>query len=74
MTTATSPCRAVRAAILRRLALPLAALGGLLALSGCYYYGPYYPYGWYGYPAYTYAGPPVAGGVIIRGGYGYGWR
>ncbi len=50
----------------RRLLLPIAALAGLVALSGCYY-GPYYPYGYYGYPGYAYVGPPVVGGVFIRG-------
>ena len=57
---------------LRKLLLPAAALAGLVALSGCYYG----PYGYYGYPAYAYAGPPVVGGVFVRGAYGYRgyWR
>jgi hypothetical protein len=55
-----------------RLLLPLAALAGLVALSGCYY-GPY-PYYGYGYPGYGYYGAPVAGSVYV-GGWGYRhWR
>ncbi len=59
-------------AVARKLVLPVVALAGLVALSGCYYG----PYGYYGYPAYAYAPPPVVGGVFIRGGYGYRgyWR
>ncbi len=57
--------RRARASV-RSTLLPVAALAGLMALSGCYY-GPYYPYGYYGYPGYAYAGPPVVGGVFIRG-------
>ena len=63
-------------ASLRKLLLPAVALAGLVALSGCYY-GPYGYYGYPGYyPGYTYAGPPVVGGVFIHGGYGYRgyWR
>lgn len=57
-------------AAVRRALLPVAALAGLVALSGCYY-GPYYPYGYYGYPGYGYAAPPVVGGVFVGGAYGY---
>lgn len=53
----------------RRFALPLLALGGLLATSGCYYgpcgYYGYYGYGYSCYPGYTYAAPAVAGGVVV---------
>ncbi len=47
-------------AVARKLVLPVVALAGMVALSGCYYA----PYGYY------------VGGVFIRGGYGYRgyWR
>ena len=45
--------------------LTLLLLGGALALGGCVAY----PGGYYGSPAYGYAGPPVTVGV----GGGWGW-
>ncbi|MGC8475101.1 MAG: hypothetical protein ACP5NP_01985 [Acetobacteraceae bacterium] len=50
--------------------LTLLLLGGALALGGCVAY----PAGYYGGPAYGYAGPPVT--VGIGGGWGWwgGWH
>jgi hypothetical protein len=59
--------------MVKKIAATIALIAAVAALQGCAYdpyTGTYVPCCAYpAYPAYGYYGPPVVGGVVIRGGW-----